>query len=229
MPEQRFTLDQNAIAAEQQAFMVKVFGWMAGGLAVSGLVARWVATNMGPIGMGTFLVAAILQFGLVIVLSTRIDRFSANQATGLFILYSALTGVTLSTLLLVYTAESVAATFAITAGVFAVMALYGYTTKKDLTGWGSFLFMGLIGIIIASVVNMFIRSSQVHMIISYVGVLIFTGLTAYDVQRIKAMNVLGNAGTEEDTKEAVIGALRLYLDFINLFIMLLSIMGNRRN
>ncbi len=108
------------------------------------------------------------------------------------------------------------------------MAAYGYTTKKDLTGWGSFLFMGLIGIILASVVNIFMRSSAMGMVISYVGVLVFTGLTAYDVQRLKAMNVLGNAGTEEDTKEAVIGALHLYLDFINLFIMLLSITGDRK-
>ncbi len=228
MTDQRITMTPGAIAAEQQAFMVKVFGWMGGGLLVSGLVATWIASNVGFIGMGTFIAAAILQFAVVIGLVSRVERMSANLATGLFIFYSALTGVTLSTLLLIYTAESVASTFVITAGVFGVMAAYGYTTKKDLTAWGSFLFMGLIGIILASVVNIFMRSSAMGLVISYVGVLVFTGLTAYDVQRLKAMNVLGNAGTEEDTKEAVIGALHLYLDFINLFIMLLRITGSRR-
>ncbi len=228
MTDQRLTMSPEAIAAEQQGFMVKVFGWMGGGLLVSGLVATWVATNVGFIGMGTFIVAAVIQLVVVIGLVSRVERMSATMATGLFIFYSALTGVTLSTLLLIYTAESVASTFVITAGVFGVMAFYGYTTKKDLTGWGSFLFMGLIGIILASVVNMFMRSSAMGLVISYVGVLIFTGLTAYDVQKIKSKNVLGNAGTDEDTKEAVIGALALYLDFINLFIMLLRITGTRR-
>ena len=228
MTDQRIAMSPAAIAAEQQGFMVKVFGWMGGGLLVSGLVATWVATNVGFIGMGTFIVAAILQIAVVIGLVSRVERMSARLATGLFIFYSALTGVTLSTLLLIYTAESVASTFVITAGVFGVMAFYGYTTKKDLTGWGSFLFMGLIGIILASVVNIFMRSSAMGMVISYVGVLIFVGLTAYDVQKIKSKNVLGNAGTDEDTKEAVIGALALYLDFINLFIMLLRITGSRR-
>ncbi|MCK4578601.1 MAG: Bax inhibitor-1/YccA family protein [Candidatus Marinimicrobia bacterium] len=223
-----YSMSEAAIASEHQSFMVKVFGWMGGGLLVSGLVADWVATNMGQIGFGVFLVAAILQIVVVVSLVSKVDRMSANQATGLFIFYSALTGVTFSTLLMVYTAASIASTFMITAGVFAAMALYGYTTKKDLTSWGSFLFMGLIGIIIASLVNIFMRSNTLHMMISYIGVLVFTGLTAYDVQKIKAMNVIGNAGTEENTKEAVVGALRLYLDFINLFIMLLSIMGDRR-
>ena len=228
MNRSNVSMSSGAIAAEQQAFMVKVFAWMGGGLAVSALTAQWVATNIGFLGGGTFIVAAILQIVVVMGLVSRVDKMSANQATGMFIFYSALTGVTLSSLLLVYTAESVTSTFMITASVFGVMAVFGYTTKKDLTGLGSFMFMGLIGIIIASVVNMFIRSSAMHMIISYVGVLVFTGLTAYDVQSIKATNVIGNAGTEEDTKEAVIGALRLYLDFINLFIMLLSITGDRR-
>ncbi len=221
-------MSEGEIAAEQQGFMVQVFGWMSAGLLVSGLVAHWIATNLGAIGMGTFIISAIIQLVVVISLVKRVERMSARQATGLFIFYSALTGVTLSTLLLVYTAESVASTFMITAGVFSAMALYGYTTKKDLTSWGSFLFMGLIGIIIASVVNMFLRSSVMGMVISYIGVLVFTGLTAYDVQQIKESNIIGNAGTEEDTKEAIVGALRLYLDFINLFIMLLSITGDRR-
>ena len=128
----------------------------------------------------------------------------------------------------VYTAASITSTFLVTAGTFGAMSFYGYTTKKDLTSWGSFLFMGLIGIIIASLVNIFLQSPMMHWIITYAGVLIFVGLTAYDTQKIKEMNILGNEGTDEDTKEAIRGALTLYLDFINLFLMLLRIMGDRR-
>ena len=131
-------------------------------------------------------------------------------------------------LLLIYTTESVASTFIITAGTFGAMALFGATTKRDLTGLGSFMFMGLIGVIIASVVNMFVRSSAMGLMISYVGVLVFVGLTAYDMQQIKRMDDAGFASAEEEMKASVIGALRLYLDFINLFIMLLSILGRRR-
>ena len=127
-----------------------------------------------------------------------------------------------------YTTSSITSTFLVTAGTFAAMSFYGYTTKKDLTSWGSFFFMGLIGIIIASVVNMFLQSSAMYWVITYAGVLIFIGLTAYDTQKIKEMNILGNEGTDEDTKEAIRGALSLYLDFINLFLMLLRIMGSRR-
>lgn len=228
MNQLQVQLSEQEIAAEQQGFMVQVFGWMSAGLLVSAFVAHLIATNVGAIGMGTFIISAIIQLLVVISLIKRVDRMSARQATGLFIFYSALTGVTLSTLLLIYTAESVASTFMITAGVFSAMALYGYTTKKDLTSWGSFLFMGLIGIILASLVNWFLQSSVMAMVISYIGVLVFTGLTAYDVQQIKESNIIGNAGTEEDTKEAIVGALRLYLDFINLFIMLLGITGDRR-
>ena len=147
---------------------------------------------------------------------------------GVFFLYAGLNGVTLAPLFLLYTTASLASTFFVTAGTFAAMSFYGYTTKKDLTSWGSFLFMGLIGIIIASVVNIFLQNSMLYWVISYAGVLIFIGLTAYDTQKIKEMNILGNEGTEEDTKEAIRGALKLYLDFINLFIMLLRIMGTRR-
>jgi hypothetical protein len=153
---------------------------------------------------------------------------SVSQATGVFLLYAGLTGVTFSTLFVVYTSASITSTFLVTAGTFGAMSLYGYTTKKDLTSWGSFLFMGLIGLIIASVVNMFMQNSMMSTIISYVGVLIFVGLTAYDTQKIKEMNIIGNEGTDEDTKEAIQGALTLYLDFINLFLMLLRLMGDRR-
>jgi len=155
-------------------------------------------------------------------------QISVSQATGVFMLYAGLTGVTFSFIFVVYTSASITSTFLVTAGTFGAMSLYGYTTKKDLTSWGSFLFMGLIGIIIASVVNMFMQSTMMHMIITYAGVLIFVGLTAYDTQKIKEMNILGNEGTDEDTKEAIRGALTLYLDFINLFLMLLRLMGDRR-
>ena len=155
-------------------------------------------------------------------------QMSAAQATGVFMLYSALTGVTLSFVFLAYTAASLTSTFLVTAGTFGAMSFYGYTTKRDLTAMGSFLFMGLIGIIIASLVNFFLQSPMVYWLVTYAGVLIFVGLTAYDTQKIKEMNILGNEGTEEDTKEAVRGALTLYLDFINLFLMLLRVMGNRR-
>jgi len=174
------------------------------------------------------IVLIVAQIGLVFWLASRVMQMSVSQATGVFMLYAGLTGVTFSAIFMTYTASSITSTFMVTAGTFGAMSLYGYTTKKDLTSWGSFLFMGLIGIIIASVVNIFMQSSMMHMIITYAGVLIFVGLTAYDTQKIKEMNILGNEGTDEDTKEAIRGALTLYLDFINLFLMLLRLMGDRR-
>ena len=174
------------------------------------------------------IILIIAQIGLVFWLASRVMQMSVSQATGVFLLYAGLTGVTFSTLFVVYTSASITSTFLVTAGTFGAMSLYGYTTKKDLTSWGSFLFMGLIGLIIASVVNMFMQNSMMSTIISYAGVLIFVGLTAYDTQKIKEMNIIGNEGTDEDTKEAIQGALTLYLDFINLFLMLLRLMGDRR-
>jgi FtsH-binding integral membrane protein len=170
------------------------------------------------------------ELGMVFYLSARIQRISAQAATGLFVGYSILNGVTLSAILLLYTMTSVAATFFVTAGMFGAMAVYGFVTKKDLSSWGSFLFMGLIGIIIASVVNMFLGSSMMSWIISGIGVIIFTGLTAYDVQQITRMGEQGimNGGEAAIRKGAIMGALKLYLDFINLFLMLLRFMGDRR-
>jgi hypothetical protein len=178
----------DAVAAEQQRFMVRVYNWMTAGLAITGFMAFYVSSN-------EMIMNIIFGNPFIFV---------------------------------VYTSASITSTFLVTAGTFGAMSLYGYTTKKDLTSWGSFLFMGLIGIIIASVVNIFMQSSMMHMIITYAGVLIFVGLTAYDTQKIKEMNILGNEGTDEDTKEAIRGALTLYLDFINLFLMLLRLMGDRR-
>jgi len=227
------TMSMDAVAAEQQRFMVRVYNWMTAGLAVTGVLAFYVSNSetMMNIIHGNAIVPIVLivaQLGLVVYLSGWIQKMSASQATGIFMLYAGLTGLTFSFIFIAYTTSSITSAFLVTAGTFATMSFYGYTTKKDLTSWGSFLFMGLIGIIIASLVNMFMQSAAMHWIITYAGVLIFVGLTAYDTQKIKSMNILGNEGTDEDTKEAIIGALTLYLDFINLFLMLLRIMGDRR-
>jgi hypothetical protein len=223
---------ESTIAAEQQRFMVRVYNWMTMGLVVTAGIAYLVSTTPEVVQMvanpWVLIPLVIAQLGLVFWLASRVMQMSAAQATGVFMLYSALTGVTLSFVFLAYTAASLTSTFLVTAGTFGAMSFYGYTTKRDLTAMGSFLFMGLIGIIIASLVNFFLQSPMVYWLVTYAGVLIFVGLTAYDTQKIKEMNILGNEGTEEDTKEAVRGALTLYLDFINLFLMLLRVMGNRR-
>ena len=156
-------------------------------------------------------------------------RMSAQTAMITFLGYAALNGLTFSFIFIAYTQSSIASAFLVTAGTFGAMSVYGYTTKKDLTSWGGFFFMGLIGIIIASFVNMFLQSPMIYWLTTYAGVLVFVGLTAYDTQKIKEMNILGNEGTDEDTKEAISGALRLYLDFINLFLMILRIMGGSRS
>lgn len=226
-------MNAQSIAAEQQRFMVKVYNWMTAGLVTTGVMAFYVANNETMMNMVVqnkliFFVLLIAQLGLVFYLSSSIQNMSASQATGTFILYSGLNGVTFSFIFLAYTASSITTAFMVTAGTFGAMSLYGYTTKKDLTSLGSFMFMGLIGLIIASLVNLFMNSPALTWITTYAGVLIFTGLTAYDTQKIKMMNVLGNEGTEEDQKEAIIGALTLYLDFINLFLMILRVMGDRR-
>ena len=227
------TMSIDAVAAEQQRFMVRVYNWMTAGLAITGFMAFYISGSetMMNIIFGNPIMPIVLivaQIGLVFWLASRVMQMSVSQATGVFMLYAGLTGVTFSAIFMTYTASSITSTFMVTAGTFGAMSLYGYTTKKDLTSWGSFLFMGLIGIIIASVVNIFMQSSMMHMIITYAGVLIFVGLTAYDTQKIKEMNILGNEGTDEYTKEAIRGALTLYLDFINLFLMLLRLMGDRR-
>jgi len=166
---------------------------------------------------------------LVLILSAAISRMQSSTGILLFFLYSALNGLTLSVIFLAYTRASIANTFFVTAGTFGAMSFYGYTTQRDLTSWGSFLFMGLIGIILASVVNIFLRNEMVYWVVTYAGVLIFVGLTAYDTQKLKAMAMAGFADEETERKTAVLGALTLYLDFINLFLMLLRIMGSRRD
>ena len=178
-----------------------------------------------------FFVIIIAELALVFSIAGMVNKMSAGTATGLFVLYSALNGVTLSFIFLAYTRSSIFSTFFICAATFLACSIYGWTTKRDLTSWGGFLFMGLIGIIIASLVNVFIRSSAMSMVVSYIGVFVFVGLTAYDTQKLKNMALTQPAGLDAAVvrKGAILGALSLYLDFINLFLMLLRIFGQSRD
>jgi len=220
-------------ATATSGFLPKVYGWMTGGLALTALAAIFTLSSEAALQLifGNKLVfygLIIGELGLVIAMSAAINRISAATATLMFLAYSALNGVTFASIFLLYTRSSIASTFVVAAGTFAAMSLYGYVTKRDLTGWGSFLFMGLIGIIIASVVNIFMQSAMITWVVSYLGVFIFVGLTAYDTQKIKRIGQNGFADGESQRKAAILGALTLYLDFINLFLMLLRIMGDRR-
>lgn len=215
-------------------FIRSVYNWMAAGLALTGVVALYVASSETMIRMIftnqiLFFALIIGELALVFSLSARIQKIQASTATGLFMLYSALNGLTLSFVFLAYTASSVASVFFICAATFGACSLYGMSTRRDLTSLGSFMFMGLIGIVIASVVNMFIKSSGMSMIISYIGVIVFVGLTAYDTQKLKMMALSQPAGLDAGVvrKGTILGALTLYLDFINLFLMLLQILGDR--
>ena len=221
-----------SMSAAFPALMRKVYVWMTLALALTGFTAYGVATSPGII---TALYSnSVLLWGLVIAefaivfgVSAAINRLSLSTATLLFVLYSVINGALFSSIFLVYTMSSIASVFFITAGTFAVMALVGYTTKKDLSSMGKILFMALIGIIIATIVNIFLKSSGLETIISYLGVLLFVGLTAYDTQKINNMLVMAPDAGEASQKIALLGALTLYLDFINLFIYLLRIFGRR--
>ncbi len=233
MNQQTTQVTAEQASAETQRFMTKVYGWMSFALVVTGFVAMYTASSPALLNMifgstYTLIGVILLEFIMVGALAGWVSRMSASTATLIFILYSALNGLTLSGIFIVYTTESIASTFFISAGTFAAMTIYGYTTKSDLSGWGNLLFMGLIGLIISSVVNIFLNSSMLSWITSCFGVVIFVGLTAYDTQKIKNMNIIGNEGTDEDKKEAIMGALTLYLDFINLFLYLLRLFGKRK-
>lgn len=209
-----------------------VYLWMCAALAISGLTAMVVAKNPAILSMifaNNFTVWGLLlaELGLVWYLSSRITKLSFPTAAILYTVYSVLMGMTLSSIFLLYTMSSIANVFFITAGTFGVISLYGYTTKRDLSSWGSILLMGLVGLIIASVVNFFLNSEMLYWIISYVGVLIFVGLTAYDTQKIKQMAISIANDEEMGKKVALMGALTLYLDFINLFLYLLRIFGKK--
>jgi len=219
------------------AFMRRVYNWMTAGLVLSALVAWFTMNSTAVLGMFInfetgaptllFWAALLAELGMVFGLSAGIRRMAVGTAMGLFIAYAALNGVTLGIILLAYTGSSVVKVFLITAGAFGATSAWAAATKRDLSGWGSFLFMGLIGIVIAMVVNMFLGSSMMDWIISVLGVGLFVGLTAYDTQQLRAM-VLEAANETTVSKMAVIGALKLYLDFVNLFLMLLRLLGDRR-
>jgi uncharacterized protein len=218
---------------KENLFITRVYSWMCLALVITGLVSLYVVST--PSIIMTLASNQMLLFGLIIIelvavgsLVMLVNKMSATMALLIFIAYSALNGVTLSMLFLIYTASSIASAFFITSATFAAMSCYGWYTKKDLSAIGNLCFMGLIGIIIASLVNMFLQSSGLYWIISYLGVLIFVGLIAYDTQKIKAMSRNVYLNSESGKKTALLGALALYLDFINLFIMLLRILGNRR-
>ena len=232
-------MDSLPLRQEQTQVMVNgfirsVYNWMAIGLALTGFVAFYVASNetLLRIIFGNQLIffgLIIGELGMVFYLSARVHKMKASTATNLFVAYADLNGATLSIVFLAYTKASIASTFFVCAATFVAASFYGWTTKKDLSSWGSFLFMGLIGIIIATLVNIFLQSSAVSMVVSYIGVLLFTGLTVYDTQYIKnmALSQPADVGAAAIRKGAIIGALKLYLDFINLFLMLLRIMGSR--
>lgn len=222
------------MSAAFPALMRKVYIWMAMALVITGFTAYYVATNETLItaivtNQILFWGLIIAEFGLVIALSTAINKLSLTTATLMFVLYSVINGATLSFIFLVYTFSSVANVFFITAGTFAAMALFGYFTKADLSSMGKILFMALIGIIIATIVNFFTKSEGLAMILNYLGVLVFVGLTAYDSQKIKQMLLMAPDAGESAQKIALLGALSLYLDFINLFLYLLRLFGSKRD
>ena len=225
--------------AVAKSFMTQVFGWMFAAMVVTALTAYWFASSPelikslrnvetgGLTGLGW--VVTFAPLGFVLLMSFGFQRLSAAILTLLFISFSVLMGMSLSFILLAYTGASVFKTFAVTAVMFGVMALTGYTTKTDLTRFGSIMMMGLVGLVIAMIVNFFMNSAMVDYIISIIGVLIFTGLTAYDVQRLKRIGAgVGEYGNENTRKLSILGALTLYLDFINLFLFLLRFLGDRK-
>ncbi|MBK5284812.1 MAG: Bax inhibitor-1/YccA family protein [Bacteroidia bacterium] len=234
--ENTFTQSQQAPLVITRTFIASVFSWMSAALAITAVTAYFFGTDLsymsylmsetGLTGLGYFVMFAPL--GFVLLMSFGFQRLSQMVMTILFLAYSVIMGMSLSFIFLVYAQAEIYMTFAVTAGMFGLMAVAGYTTKTDLTKLGSLLFMALIGIIIASVVNIFLKSSGFDYIISFIGVIVFTGLTAYDVQKLKRIGEGVEYGTEATAKLSIMGALNLYLDFINLFLMLLRLFGNRK-
>lgn len=217
----------------ETGFLTRVYGWMAGGLVATALMA-WVTLSTPALlqlvfgNRFVFYGLLIGELALVAWLSGLVGRMSASTAAIVFVAYSALNGLTLASVFLVYTSGSIVSTFVVTAGTFGAMSVYGLVTSRSLDGLGSFAFMGLIGVILASVVNLFLRNSMLEFVISCVGVIVFVGLTAYDTRKLKMMAARVDADSEEGQKGAIQGALALYLDFVNLFLMLLRLLGSRR-
>jgi FtsH-binding integral membrane protein len=237
------TADQAGIDEGLRAYMLKVYNYMTTGLVLTGFIAYFfgkasvaaftpngvILTSLGQalFNSGLSWIIMLAPLGFVFYLSARINKMSVSSAQITFWLFASIMGLSLASVFVQFTGTSIARVFFITAGTFAAMSLYGYTTKRDLTKLGGFLFMGLIGIIIASIVNIFVQSGPMAFIISIIGVLVFVGLTAYDTQTIKNMYYAGDSDSV-GSKKALMGALRLYLDFINLFILLLQLFGQRR-
>ncbi len=231
-PQAAFSPAAAATAERVTAFLRKVYGWMFVGLGVTAAVAVGVAGSPTLVqaifgNKILFFGLIIAELGLVFYLSARVAKLAPGTASGLFLLYSALNGATLAMIFLAFTGTSIATTFFVTAGMFGALALYGTTTKRSLAGVGQFVFMGLIGVVLASLVGMFVKSEGLQFVISIVGVIVFTGLTAWDAQRLKAMAVAVPEG--QSGSYAVVGALSLYLDFINLFLFMLRFLGGRRD
>jgi FtsH-binding integral membrane protein len=227
-----YAAPQIGVEQEQISFVHRVFAWMAIGLTITGAIAAVIGTSVSESwwedNSGLLLILIFAELGIVFGLVFLINRISAALAVAAFFFYSALNGVTLSIIFAVYTTASIAGTFFVTAGMFGAMAAIGWVTKRDLSSLGSILFMALIGLILASIVNIFVANEALYWIITYAGVAIFAGLTAYDMQKIKKMQEAGvDAYSEQGKKAAVMGALALYLDFINLFLFLLRIFGRR--
>jgi FtsH-binding integral membrane protein len=221
-----------AVEERVTLFLRSVYGWMFAGLGITALVAFVVSQSPALVGAIAsnrlfYWGLMIAQLGIVIVLSARVDKMAAGTASLLFIAYAVLTGVTFSFILLAFTGESIATTFLVCAGMFGALAVYGTTTSRSLAGWGQFLFMGLIGVVLASIVGMFWQNDAFQFVLAFIGVIVFTGLTAYDAQRLKQMALALPSG--QVGSYAIVGALALYLDFINLFLMLLRFFGNRRS
>lgn len=227
------SLPTEVLVQAQKEFLMKVYAWMVGGLMLTGITSLVFASSetlMTAILENPILrlITILAPLGMVLTISSAIDRLQASTASLLFLVYSVLTGIMLSVIFVVYDPTAIATTFFVTAGTFAVMSIYGFVTKTDLSAMGSFLRMGVIGLILASIVNWIIGSPALYFAVSVIGVLIFTGLTAYDTQRLKEMYVPGLEVTEEGKKVAIVGALSLYLNFINLFLFLLRLIGGRR-
>ena len=240
------TATSAVLDAGLRAYMLRVYNWMASGLVLTGIIAYLFAntslkdavyptvmTAYGPQVHPTPLamISIFLPLAFVLVLSLGVNRLSRQMAQTLYWLFCAAMGLSLTNIFLIYTSTSIVRVFFISAGTFAAMSIYGYTTRSDLSRWGSFLMMGLIGVIIAAVVNMFLHSTELQFLVSIIGVLVFVGLTAYDTQRIKATYVqyAYAEGTEQAAKRSVYDALSLYLNFINLFMLLLQLLGNRNS
>lgn len=229
-----------AYDAGLRAYMLRIYNYMASALALTGITALVAANspammsmlyvmNGNHIGMsGLGWLVAFAPLGLVLWLSFGLNRMSVATAQAIYWVYAVLIGLSLTSIFVLYTGESIARTFFVTAGTFGAMSIYGYTTKRDLTGFGSFLIMGLFGLIIASIVNIFMQSAGLHFALSVIGVLIFTGLVAYDTQKLKGIYYQIGAGGEMLAKASIMGALNLYMDFINIFLYLLRFMGDRR-